>query len=290
MIFQQILVATDESADGRHAVKATRGLAMSNHAQVTILKVLSVPSVGGVPAGRWISSTTAGPGGHHAELEHFRLWLGLEAENGSAAVPPEVAVAFGIPGIEIGRFAALRKADLVVLGRRNRTPDHRLLLGETADAVVRRSNLPVLFVPPEVNAFRRILVALDGTERAVHVLDVSLEVMAEFGASLSAVTVEPDLDDERASGTTSPMPRGRSVRLGDLLKRLPRGGGGAPGVSLEVRRGNPIEEVLAAVTAQRPDLVVIGYRRGGPPKVIGPTDVARNLLYAAPSAVLTVPL
>ncbi len=290
MTYRQILVAADESADGRHAVSAARTLAASNDAQVTILKVLTVPSAGDVPAGRWISTSTAGPGGHHGELEHFRLWLGAEARNGALADAPEVAVAFGIAGIEIGRFAALRKADLVVLGRRDRTPDHRLLLGETADAVVRRSDLPVLFVPPDVKEFRRILVALDGTERAAQVLEVALAASREFGAALSAVTVEPDLDDERSPPANGPMPRGRSVRLRDLLMRLPRGGPGATGVALEVRKGNPIDEVLLAVTALPADLLVIGYRRGGPPKIVGPTDIARNLLYAAPSAVLTVPL
>ncbi len=290
MTYHQILVGADESVDGRHAVSAAQMLASSSHAQVTILKVLAVPSAGDVPAGRWISTTTAGPGGQHSELEHFRLWVGSEAKNGAQAAVPEVAVAFGIAGIEIGRFAALRKADLVVLGRRDRTPDHRLLLGETADAVVRRSDVPVLFVPPDIREFRRVLVALDGTERAAQVLETALAVSREFGAVLSAVTVEPDLDDERSPPSGGPMPRGRSVRLRDLLQRLPRGGAGATGVALEVRKGNPIDGVLAAVTALSAGLLVIGYRRGGPPKIVGPTDIARNLLYAAPSAVLTVPL
>lgn len=290
MSFRQILVAADESTDGRCAVMAARALAGSSHAQITILKVLSVPPTGDVPAGRWISSTTAGPGGQHAELQHFQAWLGPEARNGTAGPPAEVAVAFGIPGIEIGRFAALRRAELVVLGRRERTPDHRLLLGETADAVVRRSDLPVLFVPAGVREFRRVLVALDGTERAAQVLETALIVSRELGAVLGAVTVEPDLADERPTASGGPMPRGRSVRLRDLLKRLPRGSAGSPGVGLDVRQGNPIEGVLAAVTEQQADLLVIGYRRGGPPKIVGPTDIARNLLYATPSAVLTVPL
>ncbi|MEO8449984.1 MAG: hypothetical protein ABI647_09350 [Gemmatimonadota bacterium] len=59
---------------------------------------------------------------------------------------------------------------------------------------------------------------------------------------------------------------------------------------LAVRRGNPIEQILTQVKTIRADLLVIGYRRGGPPKITGPQDIARSLLLSAPSAVLTIPL
>ena len=55
--------------------------------------------------------------------------------------------AYGLPGIEIGRFAEHVRADLLVLGRKQRSRGQRLLLGDTADAVARRSRIPCLFVP-----------------------------------------------------------------------------------------------------------------------------------------------
>lgn len=288
MAWEQILVATDESAEGRHAVQVAAGLATGGGSALTVVKVVAVQAKGDVPAGRWISTTTEGPGANHEELERFKSWLGPEI-SGNGRSPREVVVAFGIPGIEIGRLASLRRASLVVLGRRARAPDHRLLLGETADAVVRRCDTPVLFLPEGTDRIGRVMVALDSTERAAAVLEGAVAFARDVGASLSAVTVELDDPGPRA-GPGSPMPRARSVRLGDLLNRLPRGERGVPAVPLEVRHGNPIEEVLAAATEHRPDLLVIGYRRGGPPKVVGPTDIARNLLYAAPTAVLTIPL
>ncbi len=253
---------------------------------LTILKVVPVPAKGDVPAGRLL--TTEGGQGlidGGAELAQFEAWLGPESLNGGRRVTPEVAVAFGIPGIEISRLADLRGVGLIVLGRRPRTPDHPLLLGETADAVVRRSDHPVLFVPPEVSRIDRVLVALDGTDRAVRVLERAHAVAQRFNAKLRALTVEPDLVDERTP--PAPMPRARSVRLADAVGRRSKG---QPEVRLEVRQGNPIHEVLAHCSTTKPDLLVIGYRRGGPPKVIGPTEIARNLLYAAPCAVYTVPL
>lgn len=286
MIGGRILVATDESAEGRHAVEAARAIAEGAATPWMVLTVTPLLCKGEVPAGRLVSSGDGdGEGGSVPELERFNAWLGSEvtsAPNG----PPEVALAFGVPGIEISRFARLREADLIVLGRRARAPDHRLLLGETADAVVRRSDIPVLFVPWRVTHFRRIVVALDGTDRALAVLEVAMAMASRLGAEFSALMVEPDLADEREPGLGSPMPRARTVRLAELLRRVP-GGERQP---LSIRRGNPVEEILAHVQEAAVDVLVIGYRRGGPPKIIGPTDIARNLLYAAPSAVLTVPL
>ncbi|MDX2061230.1 MAG: universal stress protein [Gemmatimonadales bacterium] len=285
MVEERVLVATDESVDGRHAVKTAMALTASPECHLTILKVIPVPAKGEIPAGRLVSTEAAdGQPGVGAELDQFRSWLGPESLNGGRR-SPEVAVAFGIPGIEIGRLADLRGVGLIVLGRRPRTPDHRLMLGETADAVVRRSDHPVLFVPPEVEQVRKIVVALDGTERAIRVLERAHALARGLNAKLQAVTVEPVIEDER--GPAGPMPRGRTVRLGDAVGRLPKSQGE---VRLEIRAGNPVDEVLAHCSETKPDLLVIGYRRGGPPKVIGPTDIARNLLYAAPCAVYTVPL
>jgi nucleotide-binding universal stress UspA family protein len=187
-------------------------------------------------------------------------------------------------------LAGQRSADLIVLGRRPRTREHRLLLGETADAVVRRSDTPVLFVPPETHALGRVLVALDGGDRSVRVLEVAA-AFARFVAagSLEAVIVEPDRDDEAVADSPVPL-SGRSLRLEAILSQFARDHPDLPPVPLAVRRGHVIDEILAEVEAARPDVLVIGYRRGGPPKVVGPRDIARNLLYAVPTAVLTVPL
>lgn len=286
LIGGRILVATDESVEGRHAVQAARAIAERDATEWMVLTVTPLLSMGDVPAGRLVSSAQGGDGTDVVpEFTRFNAWLDSEVQAG-VAVAPEVALAFGVPGIEISRMARLREADLIVLGRRARAPDRRLLLGETADAVVRRSDVPVLFVPMRVTNFRRVLVALDGTDRALSVLEVAMAMATRVGAAFGALMVEPDLSDEQQSGLGSPMPRARTARLAELLRRVP----GGDRQALAIRRGNPVEEILAQVQETDTDLLVIGYRRGGPPKIIAPTDIARNLLYAAPSAVLTVPL
>jgi nucleotide-binding universal stress UspA family protein len=238
---------------------------------LTLLEVTGIRANEPLPSGRLLS------GKRHAtapEVVDLTRWLGATIES----CPPEtteVAVAFGIPGIEIGRIAEERKIDLVVLGRRPRSADQPLLLGEIADAVVRRSPRPVLLVPPAVTQFRRVLVAFDGTERTFVVLRPALALAAMLGATVTVVTVKHG---------------GGAGDLGRYSEALHRMAGPGPAPTTKVRAGNPITEVLAEVDETGADVLVIGYRRGGPPKVFGPADIARTLLYSAPSAVMTVPV
>jgi nucleotide-binding universal stress UspA family protein len=57
-----------------------------------------------------------------------------------------------------------------------------------------------------------------------------------------------------------------------------------------VRRGNVVEQILATVDQRRPDVLVIGCHRGGPPGIIDAGSTARRLAHTAPCAILTVPL
>ena len=62
------------------------------------------------------------------------------------------------------------------------------------------------------------------------------------------------------------------------------------GREVELRRGEPAEQILATVEEQRPDVLVIGSHRGGPAGVIEAGSTARRVAHTAPCAVLTVPL
>jgi len=285
--FRRIVAATDDSPGGRHAVRTAHSLASAVDADLAILSVEAVGPEGTLPAGRLASSRANEPPA--AELERLTAWLGADASRNGLVQPPELAVGFGIAGIEIGRFAGFRSADLIVLGRRPRTPEHRLILGETADTLVRRSSTPILFVPPEVTRLRHILLALDQTERSARVARVGLEFAQKVSATVvEAVTVRRDGTEESTGGSV--LPTRRAVRIDQVLHRAAAEAIELGPIPLTIRQGDPIEEVLAEAASSGADVLVIGYRRGGPPKYVSPTEIARNLLYAAPCAVLTVPL
>ncbi|HXE57692.1 MAG TPA: universal stress protein [Gemmatimonadales bacterium] len=289
---RNILVAVDESDAARRAVELALELAGRGGARLTALTVVWPGGAAGidrtaVPLGE------AGPRGR--VLGWLERWLAPSLEGRGTGVPVELAAASGLPGIEIPRFAERAAADLVVLGRKRRTLSQRLATGDTADAVGRRSPVPCLFVPAvSAPRLRRVLAALDGTERGWRVYLAARRFADAVGAELRGVTVEPLRDDE-ASLLAPPVPAGRSLQLAAALERdWPAGGGAGPGLPatacpLTVRRGEPVAQILAEVEAGEADVLAIGYRRGGAPGVIEAGSVARRLAHATPCPVLTEP-
>ena len=279
MQFRHIVAATDESDAGRQAIRTALALAARAGARVTVVRAVHVgPTMAAaVPATSSDDGDTGAPA-----LERLQRWV--EADLPVLAEQPGIsyAVAFGLPGIEIARFAEQEGADLIVLGRKPRSRMTRLLLGDTADAVARRSRVPCLFVPGTVDLPHRVLVAVDGTERGLTVLTAGEAFARGIGAELGVLTVERPRPEEPAILATA-TPAGRSARVQERVREL-------VGREVELRRGDPAEQIPAAVDERRPDVPVIGSHRGGPAGVIEAGSTARRVAHTAPCAVLTVPL
>jgi nucleotide-binding universal stress UspA family protein len=114
------------------------------------------------------------------------------------------------------------------------------------------------------------------------VLAVAHSFAHQLDANLGVLTVEPRHSHEPAH-LAAAVPDGRSVRLGSRVRAI-------AGLELEVRRGEPVAEIVDAVTEHRPDVLVIGCHRGGPPGIIDAGSTARRLAHTAPCTILTVPL
>ncbi|MGD9855347.1 MAG: universal stress protein [Planctomycetaceae bacterium] len=63
------------------------------------------------------------------------------------------AVLFGTPFIEVVRYAREHEIDLIVLGTHGRGAIAHMLMGSTAEKVVRKAPCPVLTVRPEAHEF-----------------------------------------------------------------------------------------------------------------------------------------
>ena len=287
MLIRHILAATDESDAGRQAVRTATALASRASARVTILRVMAVEATRRlVGVGQGMAHTNGGE--DEVALMYLRQWLEADVLSSDDVQPPELATACGVPGIEICRFAEQEEADLLVLGRKRHSQMMRLLLGDTADAVARRSLYPCLFVPPRSGEIRKVLVALDGSDRGMNVLSQACDLARCAGASVEAVTVERRPGNEPLQ-IVSTLPVARSstlkVRVREVLARE-----GFPDVPLAIRRGDILERVLAEAQESGTDVLAIGYHRGGPPGVLEAGSTARRLAHAAPCAVLTIPL
>lgn len=287
MQLRHIIVATDESDAARQAARTALDLAERSSARITVLRVITARAMAR------LSQVAGGASPVRTDddsppLERLRGWLEGDVDNPGRVAPAELGIAYGVPGIEICRFAEEKQADLIVVGRKHHAQRARLLLGDTTDAVARLSRVPTLFVPPDGTDPRKVLVALDGSERGMTVLENACGFASALGSSLKVVTVERRLADEPLH-LSSLLPGARTSvlqqRVQEMLTRE-----GFPSTPVVVRRGNIVEELLATVAEEGSDVLAIGYHRGGPSAVIDAGSTAQRLGHAAPCAVLTVPL
>jgi nucleotide-binding universal stress UspA family protein len=288
---RHIVVATDESDAGRQAVRVGLALAAKASVRLTIMRVVSVKAVPlfGAVTG---DLGSAGLDGGGVALERLQRWLEADLTAAGAGTSVDLGIAFGVPGIEICRFAEQRAADLLVLGRKQRSPMARLLLGDTADAVVRRSRVPCLFVQPGRSPIGQLLVALDGSERGMSVLTAARGFAEAVGAAIRVVTVE-HVDAPHSQVLASPLPLTRSSRLQSEVEPIVAQAAGSRSpadTGVTVRRGIVVPEILAEVAASVPDVLAFGYHRGGPPGIIEGSSTARQLAHTAPVSVLAIPL
>lgn len=280
MKLDRVLVAVDNSDASREAARAAARIAASTGGELIVFSV--APGVGA-------------PGGNTSPLEITEAALGADFFADFPALSIEVAGVYGLPQVEIVRYAEHRKVDLIVLGRKQRTRSARLFLGDTADAVLRRSRIPCLVVPPGRVTFSRLCAAVDGTDRGSKVFEYAAEFAAACAMDLNVVTVEPSWPGEPRALSKQVLSVG-SEKLAERIGRRARrgkaansGGWCATDDLLHVRHGEAVQEIVAEVAEVGSDVLVLGFHRGGPSLVVNAGSVSRKLVHAAPCAVLSVP-
>ena len=279
MTLKRIVVAAEESEASRQGIRTALAWGPALGASVTLFHVLA-----GSPAG----ALAAVGGSHDGERVDtgdapaaLDAWLTAELAGQSGRLAPSIETGFGLPSIEIPRFAEREGAGLLVVGRKPRSPAQRLFEGDTADAVARRSTVPCLFVRQPLLLPTRMLVAVDGTERGMRVVHLASRIAGALGSSLTGVTVERVHAGEPAALASS-LPAARTAALQRHLDGVVQ--------RMVIRRGEAATEILRVAMDTTAEVIVIGYRRGGPPGVIEGGSVARCVAHHAPCAVLTVPL
>ncbi len=141
--FRTILVPTDFSTSAASAFKYALALAKSFSARLIIVHVMerSVYSMDFA-----MTHPDFGPEVKRRTAELLRAWVEhARAEN----IEAESALVAGIPFTEICNEAKRRGVDLLVMGTHGRTGLAHLMLGSTAERVVRLALCPVLTVKAE---------------------------------------------------------------------------------------------------------------------------------------------
>ena len=156
--FTSILAATDFSLDGNNAVRRAALLAHAHGAHLRILHVVN--AAGCKPLREWFSPTV------DTDLKAAQARAALRRAAGEILaaydVPATVEVAVGDPLATL--MQASQQADLVVLGQRGHSRLETLLIGRTADRMIRTSQRPVLVVKKAAQGpYRQVLAPVDFT-------------------------------------------------------------------------------------------------------------------------------
>jgi nucleotide-binding universal stress UspA family protein len=263
-MFRHLLVPLDGSHLAQAALGPAAALARRMGARVTLLHVLERAAPETVHGERHLTR----PEDAGAYLQGVAR--GLEAQG----VRVDTAVANEME--DIARTIASRAvglgADLVVLCTHGAGGLRGLLFGRVAQQVLASGTVPVLLIHPDATerppfACRRLLVPLDGTRPSEAALPVAVAIARAFDADAVLAQVVPTvatIPGERGASATL-MPTAAAAVLDAEAERAAAYLDGlrarlvAEGVptGTVVDRGEPVQALVAAVTAQAADAVVM---------------------------------
>lgn len=294
LLINRILIATDFSACARRAVDYGMCVARACSAHVDLLYV--VEELRRLE----FDAPFADPLLETRRKEAERLLGELAARVKQEGLDVDWHLGEGIPSEQIGQTALEQRADLVVVGTHGRTGLDHIMLGSTAERVIKQAPCPTLTVrvapihgekdadvPP---CIRHVLVPVDFSSPSLDALEYAIQVVDRFGARLTIVhALEPIYFDlELGLGRIEQEVQKRThweTQL-DGLAQVVRGRGLEAGSV--VLGGIPSESIVTYARGQRSDLIVMGThgRRGLTRLRYG--SVAESVLRQAPCPVLTV--
>jgi len=288
-MLRKVLVGVDGTPSARDAVVLARALVPSGDADVVLV-------------GAYTDPLLPFPPGLRRDLQ-----LGREVERLLLATREELAPfarthvkADLSPGRALCHAIAEEHADLLVLGSSRKLPDGCAGTGRTGRQALHGAQCAVALAAHGIAgsgggdafALRRIVVGCDGSPEAEAAFGLARSLAGAAGAELVAAGIV----DDRLPATAAPAGmavelvqwdelvaahRERTERLlGELAQR-------APGIVIELRIGDPAEE-LAAVAAGA-DLLVVGSRRWGPFARLVVGSTGEELVRDAPCSLLLVP-
>lgn len=263
-----LVVATDFSAPADAALARAQLLRLRPGAGVEIVHVS--PRVRDEVAAARLRTDA------EARLEGARAALarGLAADGHDH--PVRVYLGDGDPGSEIATHAHHGRAELVVLGRHGAGHVADVLLGTTAERVVRHGTVPALVVAAApAHAYRRPLVAFDLSPASTRALELVRAIVDPAVAVLDVVyVIESEAD--------------RPATDGELWAALAEVGV-SPAPAPIVRIGAAVDAILAVARERGADLVAVGThgRRGLSRAVLG--SVADAVVRRATCDVLVAP-
>ena len=286
-----IVVALEPNEEGKHVAAAASRIAASQHRALYPINVVR-------PAITIYADLNFSP------LTETALDWQRELLRGNRAYPeriPELApehmanltVIEGNPIYEIGRAIDKNSASLAIMGVHNRRGFKRLL-GSTTHGVLNSTDCDLLAVHPdgENKAYSRVLIAVDTSdlldrvlaeaarycENAEHIDIVSVVVPLTqvFPSPETAIGLQPSF-----AVLTDDIKQQTSTKIAAAVKKA-----GLSDFTIDVRMGDPRDEIVAAAKENETDLIVMGSNNRGAISRLLVGSTARGVLDHTPCDVL----
>ena len=293
---RHITVATDLSPRGETAVIRALQLAQQHAASVLALSV--IPPIGTDIDDQWWNQQEISAGELQARLQaetETRLQRSLANANAGVAADARVVVGRERPSVEIVHAAQAEESDLVVVGAHGGHFLHRLLVGITAERVVRHCDRPVLVVKQEPREqYRTILVPVDFSSLSDTALQFAGDIAPQARISVlhsyelwfeNWIGLGYDLD-EHVLALLEEMANQARGRLSDVVSRAGLEPAATPQL---VRHGYPGRIITHVAQERGIDLVVMGThgRSSLAQALLG--SVAEHVLKECQCDVLLIP-
>ena len=267
-LITRILFATDFSACADRAMGYAVRLAAAWEAELCVMTVLELYP--GMDPDYTVNKMFL----DHARTEATRQLDAVQArlEGDGQAVTTRIEI--GIPSQAIQAVAQTTTADLLVVGTHGRTGLDHVLIGSTAERVVRITPCPVLTVKADkdgagtetIEHIKRIVVPIDLSSCSLDALEYATQFAKHIGASVTILhAMEPvayGLDFSLSHATEGKRQREyMEERLTVLTACLTSAGVKADHV---LKPGMPVDSITSYVTQHRYDLMIMGThgRRG----------------------------
>jgi len=280
---KNIVFATDFSPAAMNALSYAADLAHRFGAKLHIVNATEVANYA-LPPQTWRGVDEA------RNLETQRLRDSLQTQ--FPDVENEIQVWEGTVERVVAASVDRVNADLIVLGTRGRTGVGKLLLGSSAEEVLRNAPCPVLTVGPDALtqqpwSLKEIVYATDFSPASLSAARYAVALAQEYKATLTLLHV---IEDQKTDELVHPSElAASSLRL--LANLVPAGTIMSCEPRCEVWQGAPADKILELAGQTGAGLIILGARK--PSGVPGaathlPIATVHKVVAQAPCPVLTV--
>jgi nucleotide-binding universal stress UspA family protein len=291
-LIKRVLFATDFSACADRAMGYALALSAAWKAELCVVTVLELYP--GMDPDYTVNKMYL----DHLRGEATRQLEAVQARAKGAGQTITTRIEIGIPSQAIQTVAETGGADLLVVGTHGRTGLDHVLIGSTAERVVRMAPCPVLAVKADKEAagiipptsIKRILVPIDLSGCSLDALEYAARFAKPLGAHITILHVMEPV----AYGLDFSLSHAKELRQQReyLEKRLTVLSACLTAQGLQsdhaLKPGLPADSIVSYVTQQGYDLMIMGThgRRGISQVLVG--SIAGAMLRHAPCPVLTV--